>query len=308
MVSELWKIEVKQETDPFLSRVMIASDWNGSTKDAKEVFEGICRKWPKGQKVKFLVTCGGFIEFDWPESICQSVVEDNRKRDEVVKTLVEDAKRCAETVLNNDLIKKFRECTEYITLGMDSYAERENLRKPHIELVLVFDLKNDLTPCLFWTGKSYPTTKQQDGLVQIDPSTHFSIFSGEKTMVLGCHDLKVFDPRVYNRKNIKNSRKAIIEELSNLVKKESPTLILHHPHQTDCVEGKETAGEKAGKFSPGTWDRAWKDLVKIIPSIRYASAGRYWNNGKPKRSDRDKVLEKTKSCASIDFIIQKSKP
>ncbi|MEM3581428.1 MAG: hypothetical protein QXQ64_09290, partial [Candidatus Bathyarchaeia archaeon] len=45
------------------------------------------------------------------------------------------------------------------------------INHPHIELVLLFDLMNDK---VYWTGKSYPTVLQENGLVRIpDLNTHF---------------------------------------------------------------------------------------------------------------------------------------
>lgn len=306
--SESWDIEVRDEPNPFLSRIVIGGEWDGDPNKAKALLEDVCAKWPKDKKVKFLVTCGGFVQFDWPKSISLSDIGDNRyPRTRTVDILVEEAKKCAKSVLSNDLANRLRECTDYVTLGVDSKEHRENLKKPHIELVLVFDLRHDPPRCTFWTGKSYPLSKQQNGLVRIsDLQTHFAVFDGEKVMILGCHDLKMFDPRHYKRNGMNDWRKSIIKDFHTLAQEEKPTLVLQHPHTTDCVEGIQIAGKKAGKRSPGIWDRAWEHLMKIIPttSIRYASAGKYWNNSEPTRSKLEDVLKKTKNTDTIDFIVQ----
>lgn len=299
---------MREEPNPFLSRIIINGEWNGDLNKAKALLKDVCARWPKGKKVKFLMTCGGFIQFNWPKSISLSDIGDNRNpRPHIVDVLIKEAEKCAKSVLSNDLVKKLRECTDYVTLGVDSKEDKENLKKPHIELVLVFDLRHDPPLCLCRTGKSYPLSKQENGLVRIkDLQSHFAVFDGEKAMILGCHDLKMFDPRHYMRSNMKEWRKSIIKDFHMLTRQEKPTLVLQHPHETDCVEGIEISGEKVGKRSPGTWDRAWQHLVKIVnaESIRYASAGKYWNDGKSRRSELEDVRKKTKNVNAIDFIIR----
>jgi len=48
-------------------------------------------------------------------------------------------------------------------------------------------------------------------------------------MVLGCHDLAIFNPR---SKNAKGWRKRINEEFKELARREKPIYVLHHPHTT----------------------------------------------------------------------------
>jgi len=95
-----------------------------------------------------------------------------------------------------------REVTDYITLGVDSYKEkisttRNYINQPHIELVFLVDLKNNK---FYWTGKSYPASGQQNGLVRItDLKSHFLDLNVGKLMILGCHDLMMFSNRNWKK-------------------------------------------------------------------------------------------------------------
>lgn len=105
------------------------------------MLEDIYDKWPKGKKVKFLITCGGFIQFDWPDSISKKDIDDNKNPNpKIINILVEEAEKCVELVLTKDLRNKLRGMTDYITLGVDSYKEKISttqnyINQPHIELV-----------------------------------------------------------------------------------------------------------------------------------------------------------------------------
>ncbi|MGC9472142.1 MAG: hypothetical protein ACP5D1_11415 [Bacteroidales bacterium] len=150
--------------------MVIAGEWEGNLIKAKQLLEDICEKWPKGRKVKFLIICGGFIQFNWPESISRNDIGDNKNpNDKAVNKLIAKAEECANSVLNKDLCRKLSEVTDYITLGTDSFKEKISTTKnyinqPHIELVFLKDLRQDK---LYWTGKSYPTPAQKNGLVRI---------------------------------------------------------------------------------------------------------------------------------------------
>ena len=107
-------------------------------------------------------------------------------------------------------------------------------------------------------------------------------------MILGCHDLNIFNPR---SKNAKRWRKDINEKFKKIAKEENPQIVLHHPHTTVKCR---------------TWLNAWISLKKTLPSVkRYASAGRYFEPDRnPADYDRiDDVLACTKLGDTIDFVI-----
>ena len=286
----VWKIKVREDSEPFLARVIVAGKWDGKIGEAKRVLECVYENWPKGKKVKFLVTCGGFVQFDWPESVTRPEIGDNKNPNrKALSSLVGEAERCARSVIDDDLREKLREVTDYVTLGIDSYKEQISttsnlITKPHIELVLLADLKKGE---FRWTGKSYPTSPQQDGLVRVvDLGSHFLELDLGKVMILGCHDLTIFNPR---SKNATGWRKKVNNEFRALSRKENPDVVLQHPHTTDSIL---------------TWAAAWSRLRKTFPQVKvYAGAGRYYNDGKEARSELADVLRKTKQGETIDFII-----
>lgn len=283
-------LEVREGSNTFLARIIICSEWAGEPEKAKKLLEDIYKQWPKDKKVKFVVTCGGFIQFDWPKSISWQDIGDNRypNRD-IVEALVKEAEKCAKFILSDGLDRKLGEFTNYITLGIDSFKEKISttqnyIGQPHIELVFLIDLKHKK---FYWTGKSYPTSNQQNGLVRItDLKKHFfELRDVGKVMILGCHDLTIFNPR---SGNAKGWRKRVNKDFRELAKQEKPNIVLQHPHTTDSIL---------------TWSAAWNALVKELPTVEiYSSAGRYFNP-EGERSKLNYVLERTKHGNSIDFIV-----
>jgi len=286
-------MEVREDPNPFLARVIITREWDGNLGAARRLLSNVYEKWPRNTKVKFLVTCGGFLQFDWPVSMSPMDIGDNKyPKNKIVNSLAEEAMKCAKYVTGNGLGEKLGELTDYLTLGVDSHKEKVSttqnyISQPHVELVILVDLKRNR---FYWTGKSYPTSSQQAGLVRIsDLNTHFFDLNGVgKTMVLGCHDLTMFNPR---SKNAKGWRMKVNEQFKELSRKEKPICVLHHPHTT---------------VKTRTWLNAWSCLRKTLLSVKqYAGAGRYFESDRD-RSDWDPlndVLESTKCGNTMDFIV-----
>lgn len=286
----LWDIKIRKGQDPFLARIIIADEWEGRLEDAKKLLEKIYGKWPKGIRVKSIITCGGFIQFDWPKDVSKKDIGDPKyPNPEIVDILVKEAEKCVKFVLTQNLRNKLKQITNYITLGIDSRKQKISttqnyINQPHIELVFLVDLKNNE---FYWTGKSYPTSNQENGLVRIvNLNTHFFDLDVGKVMILGCHDLNIFNPR---SKNAKGWRKEVNEELKKLAQKEKPEIVLHHPHTTVKIR---------------TWLNAWSSLRKILPSVKiYAGAGRYHEQDREEYDKLDDVLKYTKCGNTIDLII-----
>ncbi|MBP9043302.1 MAG: hypothetical protein KBG49_07420 [Spirochaetes bacterium] len=183
--------------------------------------------------------------------------------------------------------------TDYITLGIDSYKEKISttqnyISELHVELVYLVDLQNDK---IYWTGKSYPTSSQEKGLVRISnlESHFFDLSDVGKVMILGCHDLNIFNHR---SKNAKGWRRDANEEFRELTKLEYPEYVFQHPHTTVKVR---------------TWLIAWNELSQMLSSLKiYGSAARFYeSNCNPSEYDSlEKVLKKTKQGDSIDVIVR----
>jgi len=283
--------EIKKDVDPFFARVIIAGPWKGEVSDAKTVLEKICDAWPESSTVKFLVTCGGFIQFDWPKALTRKEIGDNlNPNEEVVKELFKVASQYVERVLDGGLRERLSQYVDYLTLGVDSSKDRISTTKTpigflHCELVFLIGLK---TGEIYFTGKSYPTNSQQRGLLRIaDLRTHFLELAGiGKTMILGCHDLAVYSPR---SANAKGWRKNLNGEFRELASKERPNVVLHHPHTADAVM---------------TWFPMWSCLQSNLPSVKlFAGAGRYYKKEQAPRSSLNEVLHVGLRGNSIDFIV-----
>jgi len=291
----IWKIKIKENKSPEIARIIIAKNWAGDLETAKKLLQDICNGWPKNKKVRFLVTCGGFIQFKWPEILSWDNIGNNKKPEyEAVDILVKEADKCARNLLDQGLADNLKTFTDYVTLGIDSFKDTISMTqtvitKPHIELVFIIDLK---TNQYYWTGKSYPTPGQEHGLIRIcDLKKHFiDLENLEKVMVLGCHDLSIFNNR--NWKNTGRWRKRIKNDFRSLAQREKPHIVLHHPHTTVKI---------------ATWRNAWNFLNESLPSVKqYAGAGRFYEHDRPrsKWDDLDDVLYSTSSGNTIDFIVR----
>lgn len=285
----LQEIKVKEDLNPTLARIVISGDWEGDINTSKNILHKICDKWPQSKKVDCLITCGAFLSFDWPQSITD-VGNNKYPNEKALDMLTTLALKHCELSIDDELRKKLNSHTDYITIGIDSYKDKISLsnvsiRQLHVELVALLDLR---TNKYFITGKSYPTVGQENGLVRFqDLETHFVDLPIGKVLILGCHDLNVFSPRgkVTTKKEW---RKQIRENFYDIIQKEKPTTVLHHPHTTD---------------SSKIWTPSWNELMKLAPNIeRYISAGRYFNKNST-RSDINDVLRKTKLGNTIDFIV-----
>lgn len=291
------EIEIMKDPNPYIARIIITNNWEGDPEYAKKLLADVLDKWPKGEKVKFLMTCGGFVQFKWPKYISYGDIKDNKSpKIESVEVLVREAKECAKAIITNGLGEKLKEVTDYFTLGIDSYKEKISMTQSyigelHIELALMIDLRNDK---IYWTGKSYPTTGQQYGLVRIaDLKKHFLNLSDVgKVMLLGCHDLSMFNNR--NMENTGRWRKKIKMDFRRLSKEEKPVIVLHHPHTTVKVT---------------TWRNSWRTLEREVPTVqKYTGAGRYYEPDRIKYDPLNDVLKATKKAPTIDFIIRGKLP
>ena len=279
---------------PSLARLIIASEWNGGIESAKAILGEFCGNWPKNKKVDCVITCGGFAEFDWPENIILSDIGDNiNPNKRAVNELFKEAKKNILDLLCGGMARKLSEITRYITFGIDSLKDEistttNHIRRLHVELICLVDLKSGR---FYWTGKSYPTNGQEKGLVRIvDLKKHFLNLEGiGKVMILGCHDLTLFNNRKMNGTGA--WRAGLKSEFRALSKKEKPSLVLHHPHTTVTTR---------------TWCHGWSGLQKILPSVKqYAGAGRYYESDRERArwGGLSRVLEATRKVETIDIVL-----
>jgi hypothetical protein len=285
-----WEITAHYSGRPSLARIVIAGEWNGDVNSSEKLLNDICDKWPIDKHVDCLVTCGAFLNFNWPYSLNKLKDNLNPEKSEV-NLLIDEAQSQVDALLSEKIRRKLVRFTDYITIGIDSLKDQVSLssvsiRKPHTELVVLVDLKRSV---YHWTGKSYPTVGQENCLIRFtDLMTHFVQTSFGKVLILGCHDLNLFSPR---GEAVTQSewRKKVRADFYDMTRKAQPDVVLHHPHTTD---------------SSRIWTAAWNELTYSFPSVnRFVSAGRYFRK-EGKRSIISDVLRTTKQGDSLDFIVE----
>ena len=233
--------------------------------------------WPS-ERCMFAITPGGFIHARMPTYCGKSGW---RSRPQDFQDLIPAAQDAVDQVVTSKMKRQFERHAQFLTLGVD-------LGPPsgiHAEMVAVIDLSTGLT--VHWTGKSYPLGWQQNRLVhETDLKSHCWL-SELRTLILGCHDLTVWNGRA--RTNAKHPpRVERWKELDELASQLRPELVLHHPHQTDSH----------------TWAAGWGGIREHLDSVRtYASGIAYYSAGGEPRKSLDSVLKGTKCGAVADVLV-----
>jgi len=287
------RIEVRYDKNPRLARVVIAGGWEGNVTLGRELLKQVCARWPTVARPHCLVTCGALLRFAWPEGLLPgNFLSPDPK---TVERLRAAAERVVRDLLESELVLTLRQVTKYLTLGVDSpmrnkvTTARNWITCPHVELVCVVDLNSEPIR-LHWTGKSYPTCKQAHRLVRItDLTSHFTTLSGiGEVLILGCHDLTMFNP--WARATAQGWRQHTWKSFELIAKDREPVAVLHHPHTTVKIR---------------TWKQAWHGLRQALPSVEmYIGAGRYQEDER-ESSDYDNIysiLEATKLSPTLDFV------
>lgn len=282
------RIRVRADQGAVIARLIISREWPGQPHEARALLETLAEEWPAHEKVDFLVTCGGFVQFPLCEAV--SLKKLGAGDDAALRAILERATQVAREVVPPKLQARFRRHTRYVTLGIDTRKDiisttQNQIREPHAETVIVLDVE---TGHHHATAKSYPTPAQEKGLIRsTDLPSHFlSRENGDCVMVLGCHDLTIFNPR---SANARGWRAQVNADFRETARKRQPVIVLHHPHTAD---------------SKMTWRAAWIGLERKLPSVRlYAGAGRHWHPDGP-RSPLDETLALTKKGPTLDFIVE----
>ncbi len=275
------ELQIYFNESPLIARIIVAYEWNGDIDDCYNLYNDVYNNWDSNyNSVEFLESCGGFLHFDWPNNYDKEIYPKEPDKN-VINYFVNLAEKQCRKLFTKDLIDNMKKITKYITLGVDSFDDYSDL---HIELVSCYDLNNDK---FYWTGKKYPTSSQENGLIRLaDNLSNFIQLQNYKLMLLGCHDLNMFSPRA--RANAGEWRTNIINKFCKEVEKQKPTIVLQHPHTTDTER---------------IWLMSWNNLMREVSTIKYyASAGKFYNGDYECRSKIDKVLDKTTNANTVDFV------
>jgi hypothetical protein len=253
-----------------VARIIPTANRNFDSKKAFALLNRLTEIWPKEEKVRFITTCGGFIQFEFPWEKFLSKTQ--REKEALKQVLIKAARKEINTWLNGALKNKLKKISRYLTIGIDS-REEQKYGGRHIELVALVDLKNNT---MYFTGKSLPTNSQERKLIREENlKSHFVESAYGKVMLLGCHDLNFFNPR--GIATARGWRKSTRNRYIKLAKKFKPKYVIQHPHYTD---------------SNHIWKNGWAEMMNKLSSVVfYCSAWKY-GPGRP-RQKLGKVLNAT---------------
>lgn len=147
------------------------------------------------------------------------------------------------------------------------------------ELVATYDTQKEKV--IYWTGKSYPTTSEQNRLIGCSNlETHCQQLDGYRVLVLGCHDLNIFSPRARASVAPGGYKANTIDEMQRLCNRFKPQIVLQHPHTTD---------------TPGIWNAGWSGVKRFLPDVKIYSSGIHYCNqsGEKPRKPLSNVLSRT---------------
>ena len=276
-------------------------DGQGSNfSDARTLLnKALSKSWPySDRKVEFTVLPGGFIFSTFPDQLADSMESGWNSRTEDFQTLTKLGEECVHGVLTDDLIAGLSERTRHLTLGIDFNhmadvkTSNRAIKKSHVELVAVVKLTKRKAQVVAWTGKSYPTDAQEDSLVQVvDLDTHCVRIDGLRILVLGCHDLNMFSMRAWASQKEGSVRRQRCARMRRIAKKFDPTIVIHHPHQTD---------------SSGIWQTAWSGVRKVLPSFKQGVSGIAYYPAYDYTAEREElpiVLKRTKFGTRIEDVV-----
>ena len=123
-----------------------------------------------------------------------------------------------------------------------------------------------------------------------DLESHFVTLGGAPTMILGCHDLRVYSAR--SQATAQGWRQKLNFDFRALAAKHRPVAVLHHPHTTTIS---------------GTWGWKWQQLQAELPSVaEYVGTGAY-SFKDPRWQDRDslaRVLDANGRGAIFNVLVR----
>ncbi len=285
------KVRTRKDENPQFARIIIAGEWLGDPDDAESILR-ISLSQINAEDLFTVTTCRGFIVLHW-EEVDLDPNEIKKENWEEVEVVVED------WVRQNleDVLREFEKVAYNVTFGLDlmkEWVKCEGKVTPgklyegkHMELVVVYETGSGE---IHITGKSYPTDQQKRDLIPAPLDTHFMELSWKEqeisTLVLGCHDLNVFNPRAW--KKAKGYKRKAIDYIINRSREEAVEAVIHHPHMTDTYS---------------TWRSAIIGMRRVLGDVLFISAGRWARPcGMKPRMDLYTVLKKMKIGRSYDVI------
>lgn len=265
---------------PLIGRVVVRGRPSDPKNGEAMLLNVLTKSWPKGLRLKFLITPGGFVVGYFPTNWTGGIGWNSKAAD--MEELKKHALRTLSRTVTSRVLKAAVGKVDVLTIGIDLESD-----EGYAELVAIYEIGSRR---VYWTGKSYPTIGQERDLVQVvDLHTHLQRLGGERILVLGCHDLNMFSPRARASQDEDGARWKRCEKMRRIVNRFKPTIVLHHPHGTD---------------SPNIWRTSWGGLTRNRKHLKaWASGIGYYNIwGEPKRVGLNEVCAKTQGGRVVDWI------
>lgn len=231
------------------------------------------RKWPRGTAAKFLLLPGGFLKVPWLTCSWSGSFGWNSDATDF-ELLKQHVEPYVEALVDAGVQQLARGKMCAIAFGIDVGPDTKT--GASAELAVMYDLAK---PACHITGKSFPRGDQRRVVRIKDVKSHFVKVSGERVLVLGCHDLNLFSPRGRSRQLPDGPLAALRREMDREVGRFAPTVALQLPHGTD---------------TPRTWTLAWNALAASAGLHAWASGVAYYRAGEGgERSSFKDVCAKT---------------
>ena len=245
--------------------------------------------WPKGLRARFAITMGGFLQTRFATSWSGGTGWDSSADD--FAALIAAAQPSVTALLSQRVVSAAARCTQYLTLGIDLVWE-DGL---HGELVAIVDVAAGTVA--HWTGKSFPSAAQSYRLIQVAGlQSHCFDGADERVLVLGDHDLSIYNPRARKSLDQGSLRGRRCQEMDALLSRYQPTMVLQHPHNMD---------------SPQLFSQEWKQLLKQVPSISCWASGIAYcsrDEGEAPLRSLDEVLQGARSAREVVDVIAAAPP
>lgn len=277
-------VAVQPSGEVTIARITLRDPRDNSPKGAEAVIlRAFTDEWPRGTRAEMTITPGGlaFVRHEgvWAGSRGWETIPGD------FQAAVHRAVPYLRKILTNRVWKAARQRTRWLTIGIDQDWGPEDLwPRAHAELVAIVDVERE--EVVGWTGKSFPVLNQQRDLIQAPLDSHFVTLGRRRVVVLGCHDLSMYNARGYANQDPAGTRRKRCDKFRRMCRQFSPTIVVQHPHSTD---------------SPNIWRTAWAGLRDDLPTVQCWASGIYY-----KRKARGKfadVLRSTRSSKGVLDVV-----
>lgn len=278
------RVAAQPSGDVTISRIVLRDPRDNSPEGAEAVLlRGFKDEWPHGIRAEMTITPGGLAFLRYEDVWAGSRGWETTPAD--FQAAVHRAVPYLQEILTNRVWKAARQRTRWLTIGIDQDWGPEDLwPRPHAELVAIVDVEREKV--VGWTGKSFPVTSQQRDLIQAPLESHFITLGRRHVVVLGCHDLTMYNARGYANQDPAGTRRKRCDKFRRMCRQFSPTIVVQHPHRTD---------------SPNIWRTAWAGLRDDLPSVECWASGIYYE--KQARGEFADVLRSTRSADGVLEVV-----